>query len=182
MKLRRFLTAPVIVSVTLVLAAFGFGASRDFGIFLLALLVLPFLFLLSLGVIAATLRWGGRSADVGLAVILTLSSPFVAYGAANIWDHIRFVGWATTHTGDLRQAGHADAILLGWDSWGMTGSENDSYLVSARTDRLTSPTEADQWRQRLKKECPIAAAQWMWPHLYLVTTYNCPFDGVALPD
>jgi hypothetical protein len=182
MKLRRFLTAPVIVSSMLVLAAFAFGASRDFVMFLLALLVLPFLFVLSLGVIAATTRWGEKTPDVGLAAILTLISPLVAYSAASIWDRVQFVGWAITHPEQVHQAGRADAILLGWDSWGMAGSENDSYLVSARTDRLTSLPEADRWREKLKQECPVAAAQWMWPHLYLVTTYNCPFDGVALPD
>lgn len=182
MRLRRFLTMPVIVSATLVLTAFVLCASRDFGLFLLAFLVLPSLFLVSLGLITATLRWGERTADVGLAFVLTWSSPLVAYVASDIWDDIRFVGWAVMHSESVLGAGGSDAILLGWDSWGMAGSENDSYLVSARSARLTSPTEADQWRRALKQECPIAAAHWMWPHLYLVTTYNCPFDDVAMPD
>lgn len=70
---------------------------------------------------------------------------------------------------------------MGWASWGMAGSENDSYLVSARSLNLNSSNEAEQWIRKLKLDCPIVDARVMWPRLYLVTTYNCPLDGVAVP-
>jgi hypothetical protein len=63
----------------------------------------------------------------------------------------------------------------------MAGAENDSYLVSDKFDDSSNVVAAERWRSRMGLDCPIATAR-MQKGIYIVTTYECPFDGAAVPN
>ncbi len=60
----------------------------------------------------------------------------------------------------------------------MAGMENDSYLVVDTKDRLLAKGETGQWLRRVSQSCEIVDTKRMWTRLYIVTTYNCTFEGV----
>jgi hypothetical protein len=166
-------------AIVLFLAAIGFGASRDFGAFFLALLVLPCLALVTLIWIgAAALAPGrqGRCLGIAIAVALLAAPAFLVAGALR--DRVRFAGWAVAN-GPLERLTQRNAVLAWWDSWGMAGSENDSYLVADPDDSIGTIAAAERWRRHRHLSCEIVDSRRMAARVYIVTTYNCPFgfDG-----
>ncbi len=63
-----------------------------------------------------------------------------------------------------------------WDSWGMAGMENDSYLISDHADSLTDAHVASRWTHRHHYNCDVASVVRMQRGLYILTTYNCPLE------
>jgi len=179
---KRIRRGPSIISaVLLLLAATYFGGNRDFGAFLLGILVLPALFLTLLVCAGMEIACKGNATELRIAAMIALMSPLAFYASAHLRDHLAFYTWAITHRGQLDEAMQKDGIVTGWASWGMAGSENDSYLVADRADSIGSVGAAEKWRKQQGLSCEIVASKRVWPRFYLVTTYDCPFDGVPLP-
>ena len=166
--------APIVSSAAFLIASIYFSASRDFGDFLFSLAIVPALFLLSLLCIgiAAFADWRSHSVKVGLLILLT--TPIFAFATFRFHDNVRFILWSAAHARDLNRATRKDAIITAWDSWGMAGSGNDSYLVSDVSDDSRTVAAAEQWRKRMRLNCPIVATERMAARIYMVTTYNCP--------
>jgi hypothetical protein len=161
------------------LAALGFGATRDFGALLLSILILPLLLLVAVAatIWAARLKAQRRGAAVAAALICL--APLAYWTASQTRDRARFMVWAPWHVAALSRALGRDGIVMGWDSWGFAGTDNFAYLAVDTQDRLGDKARAAQWVKALGQTCGIAEAQRMWPKLYVVTTYtNCPFAGV----
>jgi hypothetical protein len=175
---RYYQSVPIISASVFLIAALMFSWSRDFGVFLLGMFVLPITLLFALGCLIFGVFRKARAVELRVAVALILAAPVLAFGVANIRDRLRFLFWAPIHYSQLHQALRKDGIITAWDGWGMAGMENDSYLVVDNKDEIKSPVLADQWRKRLGQSCEIVNTQRMWPRLYIVTTSNCTFDGV----
>ena len=174
-------TLPVATSIALAVSAAVFGASRGFGMFLLSLLILPALLISSVILVGSAIVNGGGGRDIRRSVMLIFLGPSAAYATAHLRDRVLFTGWSLTHEADLRAVVSRDAVIAGWDSWGLAGSENFSYLVSDRLDDAQDVASAERWRVRMGLDCPIVATARMRKGIYIVTTYNCPFDGIAMP-
>jgi hypothetical protein len=151
-----------------------FSASRDYVDFFF-LAIVPALFLLSLLCIgiAAFADWRSRGVKIGLLILL--ATPIFALATFRFHDDIRFVLWSAVHGRDLDRAAKKDAVITAWDSWGMAGLENDSYLVSDISDDNRSVAAAEQWRKHMRLKCPIVATERMAARIYMVTTSNCSF-------
>ena len=171
----------IISALLLLLAATYFGGNRDFGAFLLGILVLPALCLAFLVCSGIEIARKGDATRVAIAAMIALISPLAFYASAHLRDHLAFYTWAITHSGQLDKAMQNDGIVTGWASWGIAGSDNDSYLVADRADSIGSLDAAERWRKRHGLSCEIVASKRVWPRLYLVTTYNCSFDEAPLP-
>ena len=92
-------------------------------------------------------------------------------------DRLGFWVWYATHRNVVRQYTKRDAIIMTWDSWGIAGMENDSFLVSDPDDSIGNSTEnAARWTKRMKSGCgkAVAGAVRLKRGLYILTTYNCP--------
>jgi hypothetical protein len=176
-----YLSASIVSAAMLLAAGFYFGGSRDFGAFLLGIIALPILLLAVLTSLAIEFARKRADGKTGIAIVIALASPVAFHVSAPLKDRAALYIWASMHRAQLSQAMRKDGIVLGWDSWGLAGSGNDSYLVVDRADAIGSFGAAERWRKRLGLSCQIVDSQRMWSRLYLVTTYNCPFDGVALP-
>ena len=175
-------TLPVATSTALAVSAAVLGVSRGFGMFLLSLLILPALLIPSVIFVGSAIVNGRGGRDIRRSVMLILLAPSAAYATAHLRDRVLFTGWSLTHEADLWAAVSRDAVIAGWDSWGMAGSEDFSYLVSDRLDDGQDVASAGRWRVRMDLDCPIVATARMRKGIYIVMTYNCPFDGIAIPD
>jgi len=166
--------APIISSAAFLLASIYFSASRDFGDFVYSLAIVPALLLLSLLCIgiAAYMDWRSRGVKIGLLILL--ATPIFAVASFRLHDNIRFVLWSAVHARDLDRVTRQDGVITAWDSWGMAGSGNDAYLVSDVSDGSRTVAAAEQWRKRMRLNCPIVATERMAARIYMVTTYNCP--------
>lgn len=127
-------TLALATSIALVISAAVFGASRSFGMFLLSLVILPALLILSLILVGLATVNNGGGRGIGRSVMLIVLAPLAAYATAHLRDRVLFTGWSLTHEADLQAVVPRDTVIVGWDSWGMAGSENFSYLVSDRLD------------------------------------------------
>lgn len=166
--------ASIASSLAFLAATIYFSASRDFGDFVFSLIVIPALLLLSLLCIGIAAYFNRRSPSVKIASLILLMTPVFAFATFRLHDDIRFAVWSVMHAHDLARVAQADAIITTWDSWGMAGSSNDSYLVSDVSDDSRTVASAEQWRKRMHLNCPIVATERMAPTIYMVTTYNCP--------
>ena len=158
----------------LLLAGTAFGWSRDFGTFLLGLVVLPLLALMALigvGFAAFTRLW----TTAALTSVIAISSfpAFLLAGRAR--NPVRFALWSIAHKPLGRFTRH-DGVIAYWDGWGMAGSENDSYLVADPADAIGSAPAADRWRRRMRLACEVVDSRRVAARLYILTTYNCPFN------
>ena len=73
-------------------------------------------------------------------------------------------------------------IITEWEGWEYAGSENESYLVSDKFDDSENSTSAELRRTRMGLSCQIVGAARMQKGICILTTYNCSFDSVAVPD
>ena len=175
---RLYKSLPIVSAVAFFIAGLVFGMSRDFGVFLLGMIALPILLLVALGCSIFGLVRKTHHRGVQIAAILILATPVLVYAGRDVGDQLRFILWASFHYSQLHQSQKGNPIIKTWDSWGMAGNENDSYLVVDTKDEIGSLTLANRWRERLGQSCEIVATKRMWPKFYIVTTYECPFDGV----
>jgi hypothetical protein len=98
------------------------------------------------------------------------------FGLPRLKDELRFLIWSYTHGDVLKRFSDKDAIILDWESWGIAGMENDSYLVSNPVDDLADggTTSTSGWLRLVGSNCEIVASKRLAHGIYLVTTYNCP--------
>jgi hypothetical protein len=172
----------VVTSAALATAAVVFGSSRDFGMFLLGIMVVSGLLILALIILGVATAADKGSRGIKASALLVLLTPVAAYAASHLRDRVLFVGWSIVHPAALQAAASKDSVITGWDSWGMAGSENDSYLISDKFDDSSTVASAERWRARMGLNCSITATARMQTGIYIVTTYECPFDGVAVPN
>ncbi|QGM45916.1 hypothetical protein [Methylocystis heyeri] len=168
-------SATILAALALLLAVF-IAVSRDFGAFVMGLVVFPALLLITLGGILACIWKPQGARDARAAVVLLILTPFAAYASAYLRDRALFVVWAAMHQTQLREAMKKDGVVVPWDSWGLAGSGNDSYLIYDSADESLSVSSAEKWRERMGLDCNIVETQRMWPRLYIVTTHNCPLQ------
>jgi hypothetical protein len=158
---------------------FALGQSRDIGVYIEAILLAPaLLILLGIGATSmySTYKIPSRRRECYWAMAIMLATSLGTYFYVQFRDPVRFLVWAPFHRDLLKQAPDQDGIITWWDGWGLAGMENDSYLVRAGNDRLTTYDEANVWAQRLGLSCKIVWGERVWPKLYVVTTYNCGFE------
>jgi hypothetical protein len=60
-----------------------------------------------------------------------------------------------------------------WGASGIGGMENDYYLISDPSNRLSDLKGGEQ---ALGVSCPLAVNRLLWPSWRLVITYNCAFE------
>ena len=124
-----------------------------------------------------------RSPSVKIASLILLMTPVFAFATFRLHDDIRFAVWSVMHAHDLARVAQADAIITTWDSWGMAGSSNDSYLVSDVSDDSRTVASAEQWRKieesnplrRAAEPADIARAA-----LFLASNLACYVNGNVL--
>ena len=139
---RRWWRAPLWTALAVLLTAgpLGYGG-RDFGVFLLVLLIyLPCLalacLLLLLWAIFAR-RSSGRKAALASLTVVILLTPGTAILFGRLHDRIAFAFWAPTHGALLGSWQGRSGIVMLWDSWGIADAGQDSVLISAPSDMLT---------------------------------------------
>jgi hypothetical protein len=161
-----------------VLATAGpLGWSRGFGTFLFTILFyLPAVILFSICfcIWAWSERKSPRWRPIGLATAVAfLLVPITLFGLPMVKDEIGFRFWYETHRSLVEPFLANNAIILDWESWGLAGMENDSYLVSDPSDRLDKTSEKALWLHDVGSDCDLVATDRMARGLYIVTTYNC---------
>ena len=170
---------PVPFAILFLFAGGYFGASRDFGAFLISIPILTLLFLVAF---VAAVRAGINKVErprVLIAWILMGLAPLAYLCSYQPVQQIRFLLWAPAHYSQLAEASKKNGIVTGWDGWGMAGQDTSSYLVVDTEDRLGAMARANKWTKEIGQSCGLWEVQRVWPRLYIVTTYtNCPYDGV----
>jgi hypothetical protein len=169
---------PAIAAVATFVTAIPFAWSKDFGAFVLLIFVyLPAVLVTLVGLsIWAVVQ---RKSPKGRAIIKALLAiPLVMgltfYLVPRCKDELRFLVWSQIHANALSEYAKKDAIILDWESWGLAGMDNDSYLVSNPADNFGERGAAFEWTRRIGSPCDIVATKRMAPALYIVRTYNCP--------
>jgi hypothetical protein len=180
---RRYIDGPLVAGATIFVAAILFGWwRRNFGVFLLGLFGFPVLALIALACFVVAAAKGDSRRGMAIGAVLIVAAPFAESAAINLRDPIRFALWEGAHRHELEQLRARDRIVTGWDSWGLAGSDSFSYLIVDTRDDSTTAAGADRWQKRMRLECPIVDSRRMAERIYIVTTYECPFDGVPLPS
>src|SRR5262249_117710 len=114
-----------------------------------------------------------RSIVISPLVILALMGG-TFWVLPRLKDEIRFLVWSYTHGDVLRGLADKDPIILHWESWGIAGMENDSFLVWKAGDNLGEGGAASEWLRRVGSSCEIVASKRLARGIYVVTTSNCP--------
>ena len=157
-------------------AVFGW-TRQDFGWFLIGLVAIPFLALVS---IIATIQ-ALRSRLYVTAIALLVALPAGWEGGFVGRDPISFFLWAPFHYSELREAARRPQIATWWWSGGMAGMEFDDYLVTDPSDRLATRSTHREWLRKVGQSCEITDVKRMWPSIYIISTADCPFDGLVEP-
>lgn len=179
MTLDRAVRMLPLSAAAIILLTFGpLGWSRDFGAFLIVVLVgVPILLVACLAILIWAIfekRWMRRRSLLATLGVMILLPPAVTYGAKAAHDPIGFYVWYFTHPKIVEEFAHKDGIILDWNRWGMAGNESDSYLVSNPDDTISDLSAATAWAQRFEPGCEVGHSQRMKPGLYIIETYNCP--------
>jgi hypothetical protein len=142
---------PLLPAFLVLLAGLTFGYCRGFGMFLLASVVVVILLPITVYYIgfAIVQKQPNRWRDTAIAIVAVAVAPLLAYVISHFHNEIRFIAWAPLHGRLLSQYAGKDGIITGWDSWGIAGSENDSYLAVDVSDSISSSIAAASWRSRL---------------------------------
>ena len=169
----------VVFAAIFLLAGLYFGATREFGAFLLSVPVMGLTFFgaLILTIWTSRITTQRRQALVAwMLIVLTVPSYFMSYG---LTQQVRFVIWAQAHHDLFVQASRKNGIVTWWDGWGMAGQDTDSYLVVDTEDRLGSKSRVEQWTREIGQPCGIWQTQRVWPKFYIVATNtNCPYNDI----
>ncbi len=107
-----------------------------------------------------------------LTAILVLTA--VIFTTRYEHDRFEFLFWYPSHREFVQSHSNKDGIILNWDSWGMAGMSNDSFLVSVPKDNIASATDASQWSHSHGFVCDVIDTQRMRHGIYMFMTYNCP--------
>ncbi|HTZ80757.1 MAG TPA: hypothetical protein VMC10_22795 [Stellaceae bacterium] len=171
---------PVWAAVAVLATAGPLAWSRDFAVFLFAWFCYgPALLLVCLCLViwAIVDREPARRWSALAAVLAIVAAASTAYFGARVFDHDRlaFLFWHPLHRQLVDRFADTDGIILTWDSWGIAGMENDSYLVSNPSDTISDIDAASKWARRYS-DCEIVNVKRMRPGLYILTTYNCPLE------
>jgi hypothetical protein len=187
MKRSAFWIAPGITAAlsTALYGPFGFG--RDFGAFIIGLMiVLPALGILLLisgawALLEPRPRWrtGARSFFIAVLAPAVLIPAFWCFGDP-LRDPARYAVWSIAHAQELDAARRKDGVFKHWDNWGMAGEDNDAYLASDPTDTLARPGVAGRWAKAHRLGCDIVSTRRMGRGVYLLTTSNCPLVGAGI--
>jgi len=170
--------APVVTALAVTATAFPFLWNRDFGWFLFGLFFyLPTLAATVLLAVIAAIFFGRLRLTILRTVAVTAVFLTLLYGMS-IYEHdrITFLFWFPSHWKTLQSQRGQDRLIAAWDSWGMAGSTNDTYLVSNPSDEIGTTEAATRWLKRLNLPCEATNAQRMLPRVYMLTTYNCPLQ------
>jgi hypothetical protein len=171
---------PYFAGATALVTAIPFAWSKDFGTFLLLIvLYLPAVALACIGlcVWAVVERESSRARPIFISVAVTLAVIGSTFWALpRVKDELRFAVWSSTHSDTIGRFSDRDAVILQWESWGIAGMENDAYLVSNPSDNLAEAGSASEWIRHVGSDCEIVASKRFRRGVYLVTTYNCPLS------
>ena len=174
----RWYQSPLLPAALIAACIFIYGYSRDFGVFIFAILLSPVLLLL-VGLaglyLYATFKTPNRRRECYLAIAIIMAAPLLTYFLTQVRDQAHFLTWAPFHIDLLRETSGKDGVITLWDGWGFAGNENDSFLVRSVEDRLTSLDAANAWAQRQGSSCEIVRTERVWRQIYVLTTYNCGF-------
>jgi hypothetical protein len=169
---------PFIAAIAAFATAAPFAWDKGFGTFLfLILFYVPAVALVWIGLcVWAAIE--GKSPRARSIVISLLVIPALIGGTFTVLprlkDELLFLVWSHTHGDVLRGFTDRDAIVLDWESWGMAGMENDSYLVSNPSDKLAEGGATSEWLRHVGSSCEIVASKRLARGIYIVTTYQCP--------
>jgi len=177
---RIFQWLPALAAIVVLFTAGPLFWSRDFGNYLFAFFIyIPAL----LFVLVGLLFWAffekqpkRRHSILATIAAIIASSAVVFAGEKYLGDRIAFTFWYPFHHQLVEKFSGKDAIIITWDSWGMAGMENDSYLVSNPSDTISSTDAATRWAHGHRFDCEIVDVQRMRRSLYILTTYNCPLQ------
>jgi hypothetical protein len=175
------------LTAALAVALYGpFGFGRDFGAFVIGVfVVLPALGVLLLvfggwSLFERRPRWRAVARSIFLAALApAVLIPLLWRFGDPLRDPARYAVWSTFHARELSAARQRDGVFLHWDSWGMAGNDDDSYLASDPTDSLARPGAAESWAKAHRLGCDIAAVRRMERGVFVLTTSNCPLDVVG---
>jgi len=171
---------PVFAAGAVLAIAGPLAWSRDFGVFLLTYFVCFPLFMF---ICACLVVWTitekrptrRRSVLATTAVVIFLV-PLIFLGIRHMdRDRAAFLFRYSLHRHLVDESAATDGIITVWDSWGMAGMENDSYLVSNPSDTISSLDAASKWAQRYS-DCEVVDVKRMRHGLYILTTYNCGLE------
>ena len=169
---------PAIVAAIAFVVGIPVLGSRDFGAFVLAtFFYIPFLALVCLCLLAASIFVKGaknKLAMLATVPAIIVPSILIFFGQMYAGDRIRFELWHSFHRHMIEDFAGKDGIIIPWDSWGMAGTDNDSYLVSNPDDSISDLRAASTWVRRIQPDCSAADVLRMRRGLYIITTYNCP--------
>jgi hypothetical protein len=159
-----------------------FTWGKDFGAFFILLLFgVPIFVAICAGILAWCI-WAyltkrrEQSSLAGLILAALLWAPFFgAFLSTQFGDYAKFEMWSATHPQELQQFTSKDGNVLLWDSWGMAGMDNNSYLVSDHANSLADANAATRWAHDHHYSCDVAKVERMRNGIYLLTAFtNCP--------
>ena len=171
---------PAAVGVAVLAATIPLALSRDFGVFLAtAFLYAPALLLAGIGLIIwgfAEKRPARKTSAFLAAAAIAIVAPTVYIVGSKFRDQIVFAFWSQTHVALIGRYANRDGIISTWDSWGIAGMENDSYLVASHRNALFSNNEATKWARQQGGKCDVVHVQEMRRDLHILTTYECSLE------
>lgn len=174
--------APLTVCLAIVLTYLSLSPDA----FLLALLLLPFLFIAAVVFTILLIRRtsptraaivaGAWASLVAIPVLLSFGRPFR--------EQIFFQIWRLTHIQEATNPKLRDQVLEHWDSWGFASMDNDTFLASDLDDALAkavparrSPTlpepqasVAHDWGRSHQLRCDIVWVNRVAKGFYVLTT------------
>jgi hypothetical protein len=124
---------PAVICFAMLAATGPLALSRTFGVFLATTLFVPALVLAGMGLLiwAFAERHPRRKLSIFLAVAaIAITAPIVYIVGSLFRNPIVFAFWSQTHAAAISRYATRDGIISTWDSWGIAGMENDSYLVA----------------------------------------------------
>jgi len=140
--------------------------SKDFGVYIIARVVAPNVYVVVVliqVVVGVTLLRRRSAIRVSL---FTMSSVLLLA--------------PDTHTAEIGQLADQPSVLVHWDAWGITGMENDSYLVSDPTDRLLVPGNQAEWKKQVGVTCDLVNIRRLRRGIFEIVTYECPIDDAKV--
>lgn len=171
------------LAIAFILALLCFGPSvlsRDFGTFLLSLLVLKLLLVLPglWFILGICLQKGGRrlSHFVALTVLIGTAGYLQSYDHAkggDLADRIRWKAQSDEFRRQMEELPRSDDTLphLVWDCWGF-GDSTRAYLVYDVSDTLLTPPYQPRRGSIPGIKCPASDVRRLEAQWYIVTLYT----------
>ncbi len=173
---------PVVSGTILLLAAIYYATRQDFGAYLSMFIVLPSLLCIVLLCMSQAGQLPHSKLPLRAAALLIVLSPVAMVTTWYLLNPIAFYRWSASHTALLAQDSTKDHVIAGWKTHEYAGNEWNDYLIRATGSGISSIADAEKWRQKMQLDCEIVSEQKVAPQIYIVTTYNCPIPGIAMPQ